>query len=487
MNSDRSFPSWLGIVGRVGASTFSLAALVAGVGVAATGAPAELMRSLPGGSEEIVVRDVALTPPGREVVCVGPFLGFIPQDTNPRGFGDPTELVAGVEVTSSVLDSPDLFNERGFRGEEQASPLTVHRQPSSEPGMGAVSRQSFRSDVLRGLATGACLPAQFETWIAAGSAETGRQAVLSLANPGDVPATVDVTVFGGSGAVSAPGSRGILLPPGTRRVFPLTGFAPDELSPVIHVQSQGSAVAAALHTSVTRGLDADGVAIVTGQFGASPNIVVPGVFVDGSDEAFERRQEPGFSDLAPMLRLLAPFEDTIAQVSVLRPGQPPIVSVATLRAGRVVDVALDNVGAGLFSVTVSADQPIVGGARVSVVTESATDLSWVSAHPVLDEPTYMALPFGPEATLSVVAIDEEAEVTISRLSADATRVIAQSTLRVGPGQTVSRVVGVAGGPYLLETTAPIVATAVLQLDAGIGHVATAPTPPDIPPVPVIVR
>jgi hypothetical protein len=487
MSSDRPRPSWLGIVGRVGASTVSLAALIAGVGVAATGAPADLIRSLPGGSEELVVRDVALTAPGREVVCVGPLLGFIPQDATARGFGEPIELLAGVELASSELDSPDLFNERGLRGEEPAAPLTVHRQPSSEPGMGAVSRQSFSSDVLRGLATAACLPAQFETWIAAGSAETGRQAVLSLANPGDVPATVDVTVYGSAGAVSAPAARGILLPPGTRRVFSLTGFAPLELSPVIHVQAQGSAVAAALHTSVTRGLDADGVAIATGQFDAAPNIFIPGVFVDGSDEALERRQEPGFSDLAPTLRLLSPFEDTIAQVSILRPGQPPVVSEARLRAGRVVDIALDLLGSGLFSVSVSADAPIVGGARVSVVTETATDLSWVSAHPVLDEPTYMALPFGPEATLSVVAVDQEAEVTISRLSPDARRVVAQSTVRVGPGQTINRVIGVAGGAYLIETTAPIVATAVLVLDAGIGHVATAPTPPDIPPVPVIAR
>jgi hypothetical protein len=487
MSTDRTLPRWLSIVGRVGASTLSLAALIAGVGVAVTGAPAELIRNLPGGSEELLVRNVSLTPPGRELVCVGPFLGFIPQDTTTRGFGEPVELLAGVELTSSELDSPDLFNERGLRGEDPASPITVHRQPSSEPGMGAVSRQSFATDVLRGLATAACLPAQFETWIAAGSAETGRQAVLSLANPGDVPATVDVTVYGRSGAISAPSARGILLPPGTRRVFPLTGFAPDEFSPVIHVQSQGSAVASALHTSVTRGLDADGVAIATGQFEAATNIIVPGVFVDGSDEAFERRQEPGFSDLSPSLRLLSPFEDTTAQVTVLRPGQPPVVSEARLRAGRVVDIALDVVGSGLFSVMVSADAPLVGGARVSVVTDTATDLSWVSAHPVLDEPTYMALPFGPEATLSVVAVEGDAEVTISRLSPDARRVIAQSTVRVAAGQTANRVVGVAGGAYLIETTAPIVATAVVVLSAGIGHVATAPTPPDIPPVPVIVR
>jgi hypothetical protein len=487
MSSERSLPPWLGIVGRVGASTLSLAALIAGVGVAATGAPADLVRTLPGGSEELLVRDVVLTPPGREAVCVGPMLGFIPQDTATRGFGSPTELLVGVELSSSELDSPDLFNEQGFVGENPASPLTVHRQPSSEPGMGAVSRQSLNTEAVQGLATAACLPAQFDTWIAAGSTETGRQAVLSLANPGDVPATVDVTVYGVAGELSAPAARGILLPPGTRRVFPLTGFAPDERSPVIHVQSQGSAVAAALHTSVTRGLDADGAAIVTGQFDTSPDIVIPGVFVDGSEEALARRQQPGFADLAPTLRLLSPFDDTVAEISVLRPGQAPVVSEASLVAGRVVDIAFDLVGSGLFSVTVNAQAPIVGGARVSVVTESATDLSWVSAHPVLEEPTYMALPFGPEATLTVVAGDEAAEVTISRLSPDARRVVAQSTLRVPAGQTVNRVVGVAGGGYLLETTAPIVATAVLVLDAGIGHVATAPTPPDIPPVPVIVR
>jgi hypothetical protein len=487
MSNDRTTPAWLGIAGRVGASTLSLAALIAGVGVAATGAPADLIRHLPGGSEELVTRDIVLTPPGREVVCVGPMLGFIPQDTQTRGFGEPSELLAGVQLTSVELDTPDLFNERGLRGEDPASPLTVHRQPSSEPGMGAVSRQSFDTDVLRGLATAACLPAQFDTWIAAGSAETGRQAVLSLANPGDVPATVDVTIYGRSGAVSTPGARGILLPPGTRRVFSLTGFAPDEISPVLHIQSQGSAVAAALHTSVTRGLDADGVAIATGQFEAAPEIIVPGVFVDGSDEALERRQEPGYTDLAPTLRLLSPFEDTIAQIQILRPGQSPVVSEARLGAGRVVDIALDLVGSGMFSVRITADQPIVGGARVSAVTENATDLSWVSAHPVLDEPTYMALPFGPEATLSVVAVDGDAEVTISRLSADARNVVGQSTVRVGAGQTVNRLVGVAGGPYLIDTTAPIVATAVLVLDAGIGHVATAPTPPDIPPVPVIAR
>lgn len=487
MTSMRRPPPWLGIVGRIGASTLSVAVLIAGVGVAASGLPSQIVGSLPGGSEELTIREVSLTPPGRELVCVGPMVGFIPQDTQARGFAAPQELVVGSEVTPGELASPELFDERGISGDELAAPLRVHRQPSTETGMAAVSRQSIDTDALRGLATASCLPPQFDTWIAAGSADTGRQAVLSVSNPGDVPATVDVTVYGQVGVLSAPAARGILLPPGSRRVFPLTGFAPDESSPVIHVSAAGAAVAAALHTSIVRGLAADGIAIATGQFEAAERIVIPGVFVDGGEEALERRQEPGFADLAPSLRLLAPFADTTAEIRILRPGAGDVVSAVSLSEGRVVDIALDELGSGLFSIVVSADVPLVGGARVSLVGETSTDMSWVAAHPQIDEPTYLALPFGPEATLSVVALDGAAEVVISRLTPDMRRVLGQTTIRVGAGETLNRILGVAGGAYLIETTSPIVATVVVTLDAEIGHVATAPTPPDIPPVAIIAR
>lgn len=487
MTSDRQLPPWLGLAGRIGASTLSIIVLVAGVLVAATGIPAQLVQSLPGGSEELVVRQVALTPPGRQLVCVGPQLGFIPQDANARGFSEPTELVVGRDVSSQEIDSPNLFNERGLVGAETASALTLHRQPSTEPGMAAVSRQTFDTDVLRGLATASCLPAQFDTWIAAGSTDTGRQAVLSLANPGDVPATVDVTVYGQVGALPAPAARGILLLPGTRRVFPLTGFAPDETSPVIHVSASGSAVVASLHTSITRGLAADGMAIATGQFEAAERIIVPGVLIDGSEEALVRRQQDGFGDLAPTLRLLSPFGDATALIRILRPNQSDVMSDVFLGEGRVVDIALDVIGSGLFSIIIEADTPLVGGARVSVVGATSTDVSWVSAHPVLVGPTYIALPFGPEATLAIVAPDEPVEVTVGRLSPDARSVVSQTTIRVPAGETVNRLLGVAGGGYLIDTTGPIVATAVVRLEAGVGHVATAPTPPDIPPVAIIAR
>ena len=487
MSDSRDLPPWLAIAGRVGASTLTVAVLVTGVGFAATGAPAQLARSLPGGTEELVVRDVTLTPPERQLVCVGPMLGFIAQDATARGFAQPTELLVGASVTTTDADSPDLFNERGVSGEEPAAPLTIHRQPASEAGVAAVSLQNLSAGTMRGMATAACLPAQFDTWIAAGSADTGRQAVLSLTNPGDVPATVDVAVYSEAGAIDAPASRGILLPPGSRRVFTLTGFAPGVSSPVIHVQASGSAVAAALHVSVTRGLDADGMAIATGQFEPATQLVIPGLFVDGSESALERRQQPGFADLAPSLRLLSPSESTTAQIRILRPGAADVTSDVRLPAGQVVDIALDELGSGLFSVVVEAETAIVGGARVSAVGEASTDVSWVSGQPVIDSVTYMAFPSGQEATLSVVAVDDAITVTISPVSSDGVSILGQTTLSIPAGRSLNQVIGSAGGGYVIETTGPAALSAVVVRDGGIGHIGTAPTPPDIPPVSVIVR
>jgi len=487
MTSDTKIPRWLAIAGRVGASTLTIGVLVAGVGVAASGVTTQIVSSLPGGEDELFLREVSLTPPGRELVCVGPMLAFIPQDTNTRAFAEPMENIIGDGIDSSGLDSPGLFNERGIVGEEPAAPVTIHRQPSSEPGMAAVSRQSFDTDVLRGFATAGCLPPQFDTWIAAGSTETGRQAVLSLANPGEVPAIVDVTVYGRAGAVSAPAARGILIQPGTRRVFPLTGFTPDEPSLVVHVAASGAEVSAVVHQSIVRGLAADGMAIVTGQFEVSEQIVIPGIVVDSDEMAMERRQVEGFSDLAPLLRLLSPYADAEATIRILRPSAADVVSRITLREGRVQDIALDELGSGIFSVIVESNTPLVGGARMSAVGEQSTDLSWVSAQPILDDPSYVSLPFGPEATLSFVSFTEDVEATVSRLSPDGRRIVGQTTVRIPRGETVSRVLGVGGGGYLIDATGPFSVAAILSLGVGIGHVATAPTPPEIPPVPVYAR
>jgi hypothetical protein len=86
-----------------------------------------------------------------------------------------------------------------------------------------------------------------------------------------------------------------------------------------------------------------------------------------------------------------------------------------------------------------------------------------------------------------VSLTEDVEATVSRLSPDGRRIVGQTTVRIPRGETVSRVLGVGGGGYLIDATGPFSVAAILSLGVGIGHVATAPTPPEIPPVPVYAR
>jgi hypothetical protein len=487
MTGDETRPAWMTILGRVGASTLTVGVLVASVVAGALGVPQAVISSLPGGDEQLEVQQIQVSPPDRVVVCAGPMLGFIPQDAAARGFGRPTETIIGPEVASDVVESPELFTEVGLEGSDPASPVTIHRQPADQPGLAGVGTISSSTNVLQGFAVSSCVVPQFDTWIPAGSTVTGRQAVVSLANPGQVPASVDITVYGAGGIISSPSTQGILLAPGTRRVFPLSGFAPDEASPVLRIQSSGSPVAATLHTTITRGLSADGMAIATGVSEVGTRAVIPAVLVEGDDQALEARQQEGYADLAPALRLLAPDSNTVAQIRIIRPGQSDVVSEARLTAGRVTDVNLDLLGSGVFSIIVEADQPVVAGARVSVVGEGVTDVSWVAAQPVLTAPTVMALPFGPETTISVVSPDEDVTVTISRLSSDGSSVVGRSELRVSGSDAANRLIGVAGGGYLIEATGPVIIAAVVTLDAGVGHVTPSPTSPEVPPVSVIVR
>ncbi|HCU77031.1 MAG TPA: large extracellular alpha-helical protein, partial [Microbacterium sp.] len=54
-----------------------------------------------------------------------------------------------------------------------------------------------------------------------------------LSNPGEVAATVTLTVYGAGGAEVPPGGGDIVVRPGAQRIIPLAGLALGEESPVV--------------------------------------------------------------------------------------------------------------------------------------------------------------------------------------------------------------------------------------------------------------
>src|SRR6185312_1113025 len=144
-----------------------------------------------------------------------------------------------------------------------------------------------------------------------------RTTILTMSNPGEVIATVDVTIYTESGEVAAAGTDGIVVPPGGQRILSLAGFAPDAVSPVVRVQSRGSLVVANLQQSVVRTLEPGGVDVVGTVSGPARTAVIPGIVLADPEAIAAHSNAPGYGDLGSVLRVFVPGEkDAHAKLTI---------------------------------------------------------------------------------------------------------------------------------------------------------------------------
>ncbi len=473
---------------RVGALVAGVGLLIASLASVSTGFVDTAVSALPvpPASIEPVAAQAPL--PNQQVVCPGPLLSYVGQETTPRGFSAPDVSRLGADITEVTLQSEEFLQEfAGTDGQIAQNPV-YFEQPAAAGYLGGVSIARISSVFAWGLAAQTCQTPVSEGWLVAGSTITGRQGVVSLANPGSVPATVDLTVYGESGPIVAPAGRGILLQPGERRAIGLSGLVPTEPSPVIRVQASGTPVSVTLHAGLTRGLDPDGADLVGLQAPPSTTRVLPGLWLE-SEEALARVSAlDGYEDIGPVLRLLAPGADSTVVVRVIRPVLGDLVSEVSLEAGRVFDVALNELGQGHAAVVLESDNPIVSGIRHSSVGNPRTDLAWLPSAPVITELGSVVVPGGVDATLHVVSMsDSAATVQFARVAANGEDVLSGGQIDV-PGQGLSpRALGSDGGAYLFETDSPVAIAVVLRAAGELANLVVTPPPAERPAVEVFVR
>lgn len=473
---------------RIGASVTAAALIASAVAVVSQGIPQQLVANLPSHPSELSPLSVGAPLPDQRVVCPGPYLSFVAQETTPRGFSDPTLTVLGAEATQQSLTGDDVLQE--FAGTEgQLAPAPVYLESPAAAGyLGAASIAQIDSVFAFGLVAASCDPPVSEGWLVAGSTATGRQGVLSLSNPGLVPATVDLTVYGQSGPLSAPAGRGILIQPGERRFFALSGLAPTEPSPVIQMQASGTPVSMVLHAGLTRGLEPDGADWVGLQAPPTTTRVLPGVWLESETALSRVSGIDGYDDIGPTLRLLSPDEDTTVTVRVIRPVAGDVVSEVFVQAGRVFDVALDEIGQGYAGVVLDSGSPIVAGIRHSSVGEARTDVGWLASAQTIDPGGSVVVPGGVEASLAVVSLaDQTGTVRFARVAADGQQVLGSGEIRVGANGFVVRGLGSGGGAYLFETDVPVAIGVVLRGEGQLANLVAVSPPADRDNIEVFVR
>jgi hypothetical protein len=409
-------------------------------------------------------RTVTPVPAAAERVCAGSALRLSDDAgndaTRASTIGSPEIATA---TTGDRVDRSDL--DGSSTGSSDPTLLTAPAGDTA-PQVAGSSYQSVSDGDVVGVGAASCDDPSQSTWLVGGSTETGRTTLVTLANPTDVNATVDLTIADTSGTVSAPGTSGIVVAPNSQKVVPLSGFVTDQGSTVVHVTSSGGQIVAHMQETVVRTLTPGGFDIVSGGAAPSRQQVIPAVVLEDAEGA-QRGEDT--ADAAPVLRLYVPGT-AVARVTLgitTADGGGTTVD-ATAEPGVVTDVPLDDFPDGRYSFTIDSSVPIVAGARTTTPTDDGrTDLGWFASAEPLSATTVTAVAAGSGARLNLVnPTREDATVTV-RSGGDAQEV------QVTSGSTAT--VSVPSAQQLTITgAAGLVAGVTYQGDDGIAGFPVRP-------------
>jgi hypothetical protein len=326
----------------------------------------------------------------------------------------------------------------------------------------ATESVSLDNDIAAGYLAAECGDPANSQWLVGGSTQTGRDAVLTIANGSGVDARIDLEFWGANGPITAPAASGLVIAAGTAKSYSVAGFAPNESSPVVHVISNGAPVWATLQVSTVRGLTPGGLDRIVPVVEPSANVVIPIVRPPEESVIGPLRVDPDYADTVTSLRLLAPGEtDGTATVTVSSfDGSDPVVIATAVAAGEVVDIAIDELAEGDFTITVDADVPILASARFSSYSDSSriTDMAW---SPGIAARAGLAMSFVPvdESTLAIVnSGDTDASVDVTAAGETTTvTVSAHSSLKLLVGR----------GSVAVSSESPLASGVVIETRGGV--------------------
>lgn len=265
----------------------------------------------------------------------------------------------------------------------------VASSKSAEQGstmLNAAQLQKVASARMNGLLATACEAPSPEHWLVGGSAATGRETLLILANPSTVAVTVSLEVFAEGGQVSAAGLSGISIAAGSQTIVPLSSLIPETKTFAIHVVSSSGAVASWLQQRTVRGLLYAGADLVAPATTFAKSLVIPGVLIRGiADAATLIAANADYSDLKPVLRVFNPSDSKATFTAQLNGATTTTFGTVihdSVAPHSVQDFEITGLANGDYSAFIHADQNVTASIRL-VRTNKAktpnTDFTWLQA------------------------------------------------------------------------------------------------------------
>ncbi|WP_018774682.1 DUF5719 family protein [Arthrobacter sp. 131MFCol6.1] len=428
-----------------------VAAVPAGSNVGVCPGPARLLEGTPVGTDPQFSPESATAKTAVSAAVLGSSAGIIPGSRlAPLKGAALAEIAPGAAPTASgppasaaAARTPVLV--AGVvpqREVDNISVLSADAQNNHQAAAGAILSYTAEDGDLQGSAAAACQQPGNDLWLVGANTALGRSAVLNLTNASSTPATVSLDLFGAEGPIQAPGSRGLLVAPGTTRSIILAGLAPGQERLGVRVRSTGGPVAAVIQQSVLRGLTPGGVDFITPGTAPSVSQVATGLEIQDPAALAALKAKPGFADAGPALEVAVPgAADAVVEIKLYGPdGQKalPGGGVVTAKAGAVTEVSLAGVPAGTYTVAASSDVSFAATARLTRGLQSgeAADIAFSAASARLGSQHIVAVPRTGDRQLVLGAPAGGAAVTYTPITADG-KIRTAGTADIAGGTTTS--------------------------------------------------
>ena len=349
---------------------------------------------------------VAPVPALQQRVCPGPLLEVSPQATEDITFYSTGQALYSEASSEKNFDSWWLDAVDNLNDSLSAAPKVISVPPAESaeeaPVLARNQIEQAATEALSGLAAASCSEPANDLWLVGGSTEVGRTTLLTLSNPTEVTATVSLEVFTEQGYIDSTAADGIIVLPGEQRILSLAGYAPDAIAPVVRVMSVGGQILANLQQSVTRTLMPSGVEWIAPGSGAATQQIIAGVVLSGQQDHDRSEVSDVTSDLEPGIRILVPGEkNSEVTVTLLSNEGKKVEFTANLSAKKVTQLPTAGVPDGVYTVIVTAQEPLVAGVRT--VQDSTAAVPELGATPIATPTATPSATPAPELVAPVVA------------------------------------------------------------------------------------
>ncbi|MFM7014317.1 MAG: DUF5719 family protein [Actinomycetota bacterium] len=282
---------------------------------------------------------------------------------------------------------------------------------------------------MRGFAAANCQQPSNELMLIGGSTATGREALLILANPSAIDAVADLRLFTDLGEITVAGLSGISIMANSSVIIPLASFAPSVAQLAVSVSSEGAKLAGWIQQRVVRGTSAYGVDLISPTDVFSKEQVIPGFLIRGSEEIAKAKKQEDFEDASHALRIYAP-EAAKLTIQVLSDDLAVYGAVFTaeVEAGTVLDLPIEELEDGNYSVFITSDVNVYSGLRVARGNPAGTprlDFAWLTpSEEIIGERvistsdnlvSFLTLANNSQESVAIKVRESGAETTVSLL------------------------------------------------------------------------